>query len=148
MSKEAGKGFPVCLGCGYCCLKVQCQISIREYGVRKICPALKWNGVRHICLLAIKYKNELAINAGCSSSLFNLWRKEIKDRIGECAMGRKPTTGKYKTREELIKNVLWFYYEGGQSISQAGRTCGISESSASYIVSMNSSNRIGEKNEG
>ena len=69
-----------CVGCGYCCIKVQCAISHHNFGSQKRCSALKWNGVRYICELAEKHHTDLAIDAGCSSTLFNEWREEIKER--------------------------------------------------------------------
>lgn len=76
-----------CIGCGYCCTKAQCIISIHLYGKSQKCPSLKWNGERHICnlmiddtLLSRQYRKELGIGLGCCSSL-NSWRNEpLKDR--------------------------------------------------------------------
>jgi hypothetical protein len=52
-----------------------------NHGKKNICPALQWNGKRHICIWANEYKQELAIGAGCCVSLFNSWRDELKNRI-------------------------------------------------------------------
>jgi hypothetical protein len=70
-----------CVGCGYCCIKAQCNISRVMLGDHKRCPALKWNGKRYLCELAKdkKIADSLAIGAGCSSSLFNIWRRDIRE---------------------------------------------------------------------
>ena len=72
-----------CIGCGYCCLELPCAQSIRKDG-RKICSALDWNGLRHLCSLVNEQNPtlhaELAIGQGCASPT-NLWRKEaLRDR--------------------------------------------------------------------
>ena len=48
--------------------------------------------------------------------------------------GRKPTTGKYQTREELEKFVRFFYFETGQCQAQVARTCGVSELVVDKII--------------
>ena len=48
--------------------------------------------------------------------------------------GRKPITGKYKTREELIQNVHFFYYQTDQKQSQVARTTGVSEATVANIL--------------
>lgn len=77
-----------CIGCGYCCVKVQCAASVSVYGVKALCPALKWTGTRHLCGLmqgkrSWYYKKELAAGAGCSSPLFNNFRTEVRDRTNK-----------------------------------------------------------------
>ena len=77
-----------CVGCGYCCVKTICEMGRLHYNVIEgICPALKWDddAKRHWCQLVIndppKSENEFPyIGAGCSSSMMNDWRIEIKDR--------------------------------------------------------------------
>ena len=85
---------PKCVGCGYCCLKAPCSISVGLFGKDK-CPALNWSEKkgRYICLLVIDpsykgdaYKKDLAIGEGCSSSL-NTWRKDVKKRDEEQVNG-------------------------------------------------------------
>ena len=72
--------FPQCVGCGYCCLKAPCAISVDVYkGKREPCPALYWNGSMYRCGLAKLWTDELAIGAGCSSSL-NTWRQDVRER--------------------------------------------------------------------
>lgn len=78
-----------CVGCGYCCTKAQCALSSNLFGIRPICPALNWNGKRHLCLLmttdtmrgvpAREIRERLYEGAGCCSPL-NTWRRDIKDR--------------------------------------------------------------------
>jgi len=78
-----------CVGCGYCCLKSKCEAAVRLYPSAKICPQLTWSDEnnRHYCglmliggLVGAAYKKELYAGTGCSSSLCNSWRKDIKNR--------------------------------------------------------------------
>ena len=48
--------------------------------------------------------------------------------------GRKLTTGKYATREELIHNVHFYYYETSQKQSQVAKTCQVSEATVAKIL--------------
>jgi hypothetical protein len=80
--------FIPCVGCGYCCCKVQCGVSLRLHGFvdNNICPSLHWNGVRHVCKAVLEnpaYKEDLSIGAGCSSPMLNSWREDIKNRIDD-----------------------------------------------------------------
>lgn len=76
-----------CVGCGYCCIKVPCFVAQRLHGGGLTeCPHLEWNGKRYICNIVTgtspitpRYKEELAIGAGCCSSL-NDWRRNIIPR--------------------------------------------------------------------
>lgn len=76
-----------CVGCGYCCLKAPCSAASRIFGdyVRP-CPFLEWRESRYYCKLTETnsdqkwdYRQELAIGAGCCSSL-NTWRTDVKNR--------------------------------------------------------------------
>ena len=49
------------------------------------------------------------------------------------ARGRKKTTGKYESREELIDNVCHFYYMGHNEL-QVSRITGISDTTARKIL--------------
>jgi len=49
-------------------------------------------------------------------------------------MGRKPQTGKYETREQLIQNVHFFYHHTDQNQAQVARTTGVSESTVANIL--------------
>jgi len=78
-----------CVGCGYCCMKAPCAASSRLYPGVTHCPQLVWSDdlSRYLCKLALlpgevgeRYRKELAINAGCSSSLFNTWREDVHKR--------------------------------------------------------------------
>ncbi len=71
-----------CIGCGYCCIKTKCEAGHRLYAETTPCPALIWNGERHVCdlmnlpgTLGDKFKKELHAGAGCCSNL-NSWRRE------------------------------------------------------------------------
>jgi hypothetical protein len=76
--------FPPCVGCGYCCLKVRCVVSMAVYPDLEAegrCPALVWDGKRYLCDLARNLQYYMAIHAGegCCSSLNN-WRQDVKYR--------------------------------------------------------------------
>jgi len=49
-------------------------------------------------------------------------------------MGRKPQTGKYETREQLIQNVHFFYHHTDQNQAQVARTTGVSETTVANIL--------------
>lgn len=81
-----------CIGCGYCCSVRLCDAGQRAYNATiPPCPGLIWDeeAHRHWCKLAklpgdlgFRYREELAIGTACSSSLFNDWRENVKDRTG------------------------------------------------------------------
>lgn len=48
--------------------------------------------------------------------------------------GRKPITGKYNTRNELIQNIHFYYYQTDQCQAQVARTCGVSEGVVASIL--------------
>lgn len=71
-----------CIGCGYCCVKTKCDAGVRLYSEITPCPALLWDGERHVCklmqlpgTLGDSYKEQLHAGAGCCSNLNN-WRRE------------------------------------------------------------------------
>lgn len=66
-----------CVGCGYCCKKVQCQGSLFKHGKMQTCPELQWNGKRYICKQAKAWEGELDIGGGCCASLFNSYREAM-----------------------------------------------------------------------
>ncbi len=77
-----------CNGCGYCCLKTQCDVSRRLYKTVEVCPQLRWDKLkeRYVCdlmlisgLLGEGYRKELHAGAGCCASL-NSWRRDVKER--------------------------------------------------------------------
>jgi hypothetical protein len=86
MNDDIGK-IKDCVGCGFCCTQAVCSAGQRVYPGAKYCPALKWNGKRHICnlmnlpgILGETYRVELYANEGCCSNL-NSWRREpLQDR--------------------------------------------------------------------
>ncbi len=55
-----------CVGCGFCCKTAPCSLSMRLYN-KKECPMLRHDGKKYRCGII----EELAIGAGCSSSLCN-----------------------------------------------------------------------------
>jgi len=84
--------FIECVGCGYCCIKTKCPAAVRLYPSSKQCPQLTWsdNDNRYYCGLMLLpgelgriYRKELHAGTGCSSSLFNSWRENIKRRDEE-----------------------------------------------------------------
>ena len=78
-----------CIGSGYCCWKAPCMLAQRVHGpVSGPCPSLVFDKGRHWCGEVLKADEDdklkiidnLAIGAGCCSSL-NSWRREpIRDR--------------------------------------------------------------------
>jgi hypothetical protein len=73
-----------CVGCGFCCTKAMCVAGISYFGtVIERCPYLIWIENKYRCKLVVdKIINpeELYIGDGCSSTLFNDWRTNIKQR--------------------------------------------------------------------
>lgn len=67
-----------CVGCGYCCKKVQCGLSIVSYGRKSVCPALYECNGRYWCLMADDYPEVLAIGAGCCSPLNSARREHLQ----------------------------------------------------------------------
>lgn len=76
-----------CIGCGFCCIKAKCAAGARLYPSAEKCPALKWNGKRHVCdlmelpgIVGEAYRKELYAGEGCCMNL-NSWRYEpLQDR--------------------------------------------------------------------
>ena len=83
-----------CVGCGYCCSKVICLVGFQKHGPKNPCPELREHDGRFWCGLIEDAKgiereelmDQLAIGAGCSSTMFNTIRdsrianmKEKKD---------------------------------------------------------------------
>ena len=73
-----------CVGCGYCCITAPCILSVSLSLTDRAgnCAALFWTGERYLCALVesdSRFKRELAIGAGCCSSL-NTWRNDVKKR--------------------------------------------------------------------
>ena len=70
-----------CVGCGYCCTESPCGFAIQAYGSAwtSPCPLLVDRDNRKWCNLVLDAKGQyreaiiadLAIGAGCSSSMFN-----------------------------------------------------------------------------
>ena len=66
-----------CMGCGYCCKKMQCIISYSIHGRIDRCPELVKKEGRYWCKLVLEgskekrlqYKMALHIGEGCSSSM-------------------------------------------------------------------------------
>ena len=52
-------------------------------------------------------------------------------------MGRRKTTGRFETREELERRVLQFYHTNNLSMASIATNCGISPSTASKIIDDN-----------
>jgi len=81
--------FTKCVGCGYCCIKTKCSAAVRLYPESEQCPQLTWSDDdnRYYCGLMLlpgelgrAYRKELYAGTGCSSSLFNSWREDIRKR--------------------------------------------------------------------
>lgn len=75
-----------CVGCGYCCTEGPCGIAINYYGSEWLspCPALVEKAGRKWCKMVLQASGQkqrdcmedLAIGAGCSSTMFN----EMRDK--------------------------------------------------------------------
>lgn len=83
-----------CIGCGYCCMKVPCPVSYLMGWDRypDPCGGLVWDEAgRYWCRAVleepertvVRLKEQMAIGAGCSSSLFNEQREA-------CSRGQLP----------------------------------------------------------
>jgi hypothetical protein len=48
--------------------------------------------------------------------------------------GRKPTTGRYATREELERMVRLWYYDLGKNISEVARVCRVAQVTVAKIL--------------
>lgn len=93
-----------CVGCGYCCIKVPCPLSVKLYG-KDDCPALQWDGERYRCTLAEEYHAALYIGAGCCAAL-NSWRWDVQNRDN--------------LRSEPGWKYGWLYRESDDEASVAG----------------------------
>jgi hypothetical protein len=72
--------FSPCVGSGHCCLTAQCALGAIRYGRHPVCPGLFEEGDRYRCRLVIEdaaVARDLAVGAGCSSTLFNVRREKI-----------------------------------------------------------------------
>ena len=71
-----------CVGCGYCCSKVVCILGFERFGPNPPCPALKEHDGRFWCGIVEQATgmekeeliDQLAIGAGCTSTMFNTVR--------------------------------------------------------------------------
>lgn len=76
-----------CVGCGWCCLSDQCEVSHRKYGYRKRCPDLFWDEQlnRYVCLLMLdpelgaEARKQLFEGQGCCAPLMH-WRDDVRNR--------------------------------------------------------------------
>ncbi len=79
--------FKPCVGCGWCCLSDQCEVSHRKYGYRPRCPDLFWDedAQRYVCLLMLDpvagetARRELFAGQGCCAPL-TTWRENVRNR--------------------------------------------------------------------
>lgn len=88
MDSEFDLRISECVGCGWCCIKTQCGVSLRLHGKQNRCPELIWSidENRYFCRLMTfetslsdAYKKELYAGEGCCASL-NSWRRDIRNR--------------------------------------------------------------------
>jgi hypothetical protein len=82
----SGHLFPPCLRCGYCCKKATCVVGMAEAEVRGLAPTpcpflIRATDDQYKCILAITRAKDLAIGAGCTSTL-NSDRKALARRLG------------------------------------------------------------------
>jgi hypothetical protein len=47
-----GKGSD-CNGCGICCIAEQCRVSVEQFGLAQVCPALEFKDTRYWCGLMV-----------------------------------------------------------------------------------------------
>lgn len=88
--QPAGPPLPPCVGCGWCCLADQCEVSHRLHGYQARCPELYWSdtvGCYRCALMSHPQYGELARRSchagkGCCAPL-NTWRKDIRKREDE-----------------------------------------------------------------
>ena len=76
----------ICVGCGFCCCKAVCVVGIAHgASVGTLCTFLSYDDGRHWCSLVTDHTvpgNAIHTNTGCSSALFNDWRKKpIVNRV-------------------------------------------------------------------
>lgn len=48
--------------------------------------------------------------------------------------GRKPTTGRYRTRKELEEMVKWYYYKSPNSMAEIARIVRVSPGTVARII--------------
>ena len=75
-----------CVGCGFCCLTDQCEVSHRLHGYLPRCPELAWDegGSRYVCRLIAKPRcgvdlAPLFVGQGCCWR-DNPWRGDVRRR--------------------------------------------------------------------
>ena len=64
--------YPKCVGCGWCCKKVQCIVSYMKYGKKDVCPDLRQHDGRYWCGIfedasegaRVQYNDALSIGIG------------------------------------------------------------------------------------
>lgn len=78
----------VCVGCGFCCCKAVCVVGIAHGAGARVdtpCTFLSYGDGRHWCSLVTDHTvpgNAIHADTGCSSALFNDWRKKpIVNRV-------------------------------------------------------------------
>jgi len=76
--------YPKCVGCGYCCISFPCSYAVHNgWGdAHNRCIKLHWDGGKYRCA---EHNNptldsNVGFGAGCPSTLFNEWRKDVKER--------------------------------------------------------------------
>lgn len=88
IKKDIGRVYS-CVGCGWCCIVNPCAAALRLNPHIKKCPYLLWKKEekKYRCDLMLfpgplgeEYRKELHAGAGCSSTLFNDWRDDVKER--------------------------------------------------------------------
>lgn len=111
-----------CVGCGYCCKKAPCVASTRLYPGARYCPQLIWGDDlgRYLCHLSMipgsvgeKYRQELSIGAGCSSSL-NTWRQDVRQRN---TLAANPVSNPIPSEFQLFLGVLGNQWVSGDLLA-------------------------------
>ncbi|MGE4468533.1 MAG: hypothetical protein AB7D47_00195 [Desulfovibrio sp.] len=78
------------MGCGWCCLHDQCDLSHRLHGYCRRCPDLFWSEEqgRYLCALVddpehgAEARRALFLGRGCCNPRSG-WRQDVRNRDGE-----------------------------------------------------------------
>ncbi|MEF2145485.1 MAG: hypothetical protein V3573_08570 [Desulfovibrionaceae bacterium] len=75
------------MGCGWCCISDQCEVSHRKYGYMRRCPDLYWDETakRYLCrtmsdpVQGEDARRQLFEGQGCCAPLTH-WREDVRNR--------------------------------------------------------------------
>jgi len=112
----------------YCCRKVPCVAAVRIHGPVERCPELNYHDGRWWCglierakgALRDRYVEDMAIGAGCCSSLFNQDRETIPTP-DECGWDEKPDPINWKRAFQQLCSGLGHTRMDGDKIDLLAR---------------------------